>query len=128
MLDYLFTAVYDDGSVLNQTQEDLSTKDSARSAFYDIDHSRLVRFGLTNEDLSVIVMMDLQTGLFQVQDLVVSLYDEPVIKRRLIYFRRVSQQMNTANGDTSTEIQYHIGWQGNDPDTGENIQRVLAFS
>jgi hypothetical protein len=125
MLDYLFTAYYADNTTYQQTEEDRSTKDETKSAYYDIDQDKLIAFALQGANDGVVV--DLRTGLFVVNGLPLSVFEGEVVNRRLIYFRRVTQQMNREDGQTSTSIEYHIGWQGNDPVTGQNIQRVIAF-
>jgi hypothetical protein len=123
-LDYLFTAIYEDGTTLKQTQEDISTKDQRRSAYYDIDHEKLIAFGLENEKDAVLV--DLRDGAFQINGMTFSLCDEDITNRRLIYFRRHLQSFNQNEQEVGHEIKYHIGWQGNDS-SGKNVKRIIIL-
>lgn len=125
MLKYLFTAIYKDESTLIQTQDDLSTKEAGRSAFFDIDHDNLLAFGIESE--TDVVLVHLDDGAFTVNGLEIQLYDKPVENRRLIFFRRHRHAFNVGFEETDHEIEYHIGWQGNDPDTGHNIQRTIIL-
>ena len=51
-LAYLFTCRFQDGTVLRQTQDDVSQVDSARSAFYDVVQrlAEVETFTLTKQD------------------------------------------------------------------------------
>jgi hypothetical protein len=125
MLDYLFTAIYEDGTTFEQTQDDVSSKDSNRSAFYDIEQDKLIAFALQDEKNAIVV--DLRDGTFQINGFTFSAYDGAVKNRRLIYFRRHKHAMNVDSGQADHQVSYFIGWQGNDPVTGENIQRTLEL-
>jgi hypothetical protein len=126
MLKYLFTAIYDDGTILKQTQEDISTKDPKRSAYYDIDHEKLIAFGLESEDSAIVV--HIKDGAFEINGLPFMVNAPNVENRRLIYYRRVRINFNEDNIEEAREIEYHIGWQGNEVGTGHNIQRILVLT
>ena len=125
-LKYLFTAIYEDGSTFQQITDDVSSQDPKRSAFYDVDHSRLIAFGIENDDNAIIV--DLRDGSFEINGARFFAYDKEVINRRLVYFRRHTHSFNLGFEELAHETAYCIGWQGNDPVTKENIQRILIFS
>jgi hypothetical protein len=124
MLKYLFTAIYDDGTAYKQNAEDVSVSDPNRSCFYDVDHTKLYCFSLSDgKDEYTVLMKD---GCFEVNGRKFGAYDKDVTNRRLIFFRRHTHSIN--NGvELSHDIEYLLGWQGNDPETGENIQRVISF-
>lgn len=125
-MKYLFTAQYNDGTEFKQTDEDVSTKDPLRSAFFDLEHDKLTAFQLHSADTSVRV--NLITGEFTVNSSSFFAHDEEVINRRLVYFRRNVREFNADRTEISHTIAFHVGWQGNDPKTGENVQRVLVFN
>lgn len=127
MLKYLFKAIYEDGTILEQTQDDRSLIDPAKSTFFDIDHSKLIAFGLEDGGDTAVVV-DLRDGSFQVNGVPFYIYDKEVKDRRLIYFRRNTIAFDQNLAQHGHNIAYHIGWQGNDPVTGENVQRVLSFT
>ena len=125
MLDYLFTAIYEDGTTFVQNADDVSTKDPNRSSFYDIDQERLIAFALQDQENAIAV--DLRDGSFQINGFTFHAYDGAVKNRRLIYFRRHKHAMNVDSGQADHTVSYFIGWQGNDPVTGENIQRTISI-
>lgn len=127
MLKYLFTAYYGDGETFHQDPEDVSKADPKRSAFFDVDHSRLVGFSLQDHQNEFYV--DLQQGFFEINNIRFLLHEEEVSNFRLIFFRRhkhhVNIGMNTFE-ESGHEITYRLGWQANDKD-GNNIQRIIEF-
>ena len=123
MLKYLFTAVYKDGTVFKQNENDVSYIDPQRSAYYDINQDELAAFGIESEKDAIVV--DLQDGSFQINGVAFQAHDQLVDNRRLIFFRRHTHQFNTELDEIDHAVEYCIGWQGNDPNTGSNIQRVL---
>ena len=126
-MKYLFTAFYEDGTCLQQTDEDISTRDLKRSAFFDVDHDNLVGFAIDSGD--TICHVDLITGEFSINGVPFHAYDQEIKDRRLVYFRRNIRNFDQTLGEeVGHSITFHVGWQGNDPATGENIQRVLAFA
>jgi len=126
MLKYLFTALYNDGTILKQTHEDISTKDPKRSAYYDIDHEKLIAFGLEDDNNAVLVHID--DGSFEVNGVPFAVTAPDVENRRLVYFRRTQIDFNELNNETGRHIEYHMGWQGNEIGTGKNIQRIMVLT
>ncbi len=137
MLKYLFTAKYDDGTILQQTQEDISSIDSNRSAFYDV--LQLIESGkkLTIFELSDTVnvfAVDLQTGKFSINGFEIACpvvgHDESdvVLKNyRVIFFRKHRKHFNVEFKEQAHEIWYRFGWQAND-ETGKNHKRIFEIS
>lgn len=125
-LKYLFTAIYNDGTQLEQTQKDISKTVEGGSAYTDVDHSKLDVFVLKGE--GHVFAVNPNTGIFQVDNAIFGTYDKPVVNRRLIFFRRHRHNFNEQREQLSHEVEYHLGWQGNEPDTNKNIQRVIFFS
>ena len=123
MLKYLFVAQYNDDSLFYQTPEDISiTRPGTGSAFSDIEHDKLTGFALQGEGHTYAV--DLLDGHFEIDGIPFKVYDENINNRRLIYFRR---NFYHTGAETGHEVEYHLGWQGNDS-TGKNIQRVIIIS
>lgn len=125
-MKYLFTAYYNDETCLKQTAEDVSIQDPTRSAFFDVDHDKLIAFEIANEQISAFV--DLRTGEFNINGVFFSIYDGEIKDRRLIYFRRHLHHFNQDADQVAHEISFYIGWQGNDPATGENVQRTIRIA
>lgn len=131
MLKYLFKAIYSDGSEYNQTSEDVSAANPNKSAFFDVDQEKLVRFELIGD--GKIISVDLISGEFTLNGFPVSILlfnkDDndfqftPIAggKLRLIYFRRRTVLTNSPYSDTS----YLIGWQTTID--GQNHKRILEF-
>lgn len=128
-LKYNWTAVYSDGSILTSNGEDRSLKDPTKSAYYDIDHDRLIAFALhdaTNEYL-----IDLRDGHFEINQVPFKLheYDSPEPKR-LIYFHRNQRDLAfSPEGEFQEELahrrEFHLGWQSTVD--SKNIQHTIRF-
>jgi hypothetical protein len=127
MLKYLFAAQFNDGTLYHQDQTDASPYVAGKSQFYDVlqREKDLVAFALNGDTHSYAV--DLSDGHFEIDEIPFQVYDMPIKNRRLIFFRRHSHDFNVDSVETAHTIEYHIGWQGNTPDTGENIQRVIII-
>jgi hypothetical protein len=126
-LKYLFNVEFKDGSIYQQTPEDVSIEDPMRSSFYDVQKrlAEIKKFELCNAEYSVLV--DLETGEFDINNTIKIPSNGEVINRRLIYFRRHRHDYNISMLETSHEMSFHIGWQGNDPITNENVQKTLIL-
>lgn len=138
MLKYLFTATYSDGSTFTQNAEDKSAIDPVkRSAFYDVDHSKLVTFSLQGEGHSYLV--DLRTGHFEIDGVIQpSTTKKPIENLRLIYYRqhthtfKLGGQIPGAEGgeaktrELDHSVVYVIGWQCTVD--GENCQEVIRIT
>ena len=128
MLKYLFAAQYNDGTIFYQDGDDISLTTPGKSQFYDVlqREKDLEAFALHGDNHQYSV--SLLTGHFEIDGVPFELYDGPVENRRLIFFRRNTHTFNVENIEQSHLVEYHMGWQGNVPGTGENIQRVIIIS
>jgi hypothetical protein len=131
---YLFEAHLSDGTLIQQTPEDISTTDPTRSSFYDVQQriDDVEFFGIYNEHNTYTV--DLSDGHFEVNGEPFNAGDPQVqlptdAKFRLIYFRR--NKLNFAANcegmeQTSHEVSYFIGWQVTVD--GKNYQQTISVS
>jgi len=132
MLRYLFEALYNDGTSLRQSQDDVSSVDPTRSAFFDVDHSKLLHFRLVRQESPVcFYAVDLRDGWFFVNGLPFRMHEYPVTNIRLIFFRRHTHNFNansdgTPGEETDHRVVYRLGWQGNDYE-GKNVQHVMEL-
>ena len=132
MLKYLFTAQFNDGATLEQTQEDISKIIPKKSAFFDVlnDTRKVERFWLYNIRTDTKYLVDLIDGHFEINGNPFFLHEQTIDESktlsdfRLIYFRRVQQSMNIESGEASTKTMFIIGWQANHPD-GKNEKRII---
>lgn len=120
-LKYLFNAEFRDGTVINQTEDDISSLDPKRSQFYDVlektKESSLKRFELHGEGKSLIV--DLVTGWFDLNGIPFRCHetlplDDPEF--RLIFYREHQAKTNIVNGEPDLKVVdditgYCVGWQ-----------------
>jgi len=127
MLKYKFIAQYDDETLFEQNEDDVSSKDLSRSAFSDVDQDRLTGFAL--QGAGHLYAVDLLDGHFEIDNVPFKMYDMEVANRRLIFFRRHRHNYLVVDGqELDHEMEYHFGWQGNEVGTGKNIQRVMVIS
>lgn len=126
MLKYRFIAQYDDETLFEQNADDVSSVDPTKSAFFDVDQSRLTGFALT--DGEHVYAVDLLDGHFEIDGISFKVYDYPVNNRRLIFYRRHRYNFNAEMEEQSHELEYHIGWQGNEVDSNKNIQHTIIIS
>ncbi len=128
MLKYLFKADFEDGSSILQTQDDVSSVDPTRSAFFDVltHESKLTEFHLVNEDRSVSASLTLVTGEFSLNGARFYLDHAgiPDGTYRLVYFRR-HKHMSGTEGQ-SHEVSFFLGWQTTLDN--KNIQRTITVS
>lgn len=127
-LKYLFTAEYTDGTIYQQTPEDVSVSDPKKSCFSDIDHRKLVKFTLKGEGHSYAV--NLRDGHFEVDGVQFFMHEDfDLVAFRLIFFRQHThtiQQTRFADKELSHEIVYRMGWQTTTV-RGENYQRIMQI-
>lgn len=132
-MKYLFTASFKDGSIIKQTQEDVSVIAPPKSAFYDIlekqKESPLVIFTLEDFQGGKTYQVNLESGEFFVNGVPfrVNFDERETFNRRIIYFRR---NILIFKGDElESHTIYFLGWQGNlSPDeTSPNVQQVISF-
>ncbi|HYD35550.1 MAG TPA: hypothetical protein VD999_05760 [Vitreimonas sp.] len=141
-LKYLFTAFFEDGHVISQTPEDVSTIDpEKRSAFFDVleyeKKSKLMAFNLLNPVLKEYIEVNLNTGEFDVHGIKINIADqnfEPTEPLRLVYFRetRIESDVKMIAGQKDDLLaqrfyvnNYFIGWQTTVD--GKNVQRTIAL-
>ena len=138
-LMWLFTAHFDDGETIVQTQEDksLTRTDGTGSRFTDVlAKEGLTSFWLKNVHTDETVGVDLKNGNFSINDTVVQLhnqYFEPDnYDLELVYFRETKYEAQQEEGkDELTNPRhyinrYFIGWQTKVQ--GKNKQVTLAVS
>jgi hypothetical protein len=118
-LKYLFNAEFQDGSVINQTQEDVSSLDPKRSQFYDVlekdKEVPIKRFELFGDGTSLIV--DLEDGHFDLNGVSFDCHEtlpEDKPERRLIFYRKHTHNFNLVEDEPKEKehiVEYCIGWQ-----------------
>lgn len=124
-MKYLFKALFKDGSIIEQTPEDKSLTTEGRNAFYDVlqrmgEVRAFALYGDNNEYL-----VDLEDGHFEVNQVPINLYNEPVSNLRLVYFIRNTIITNLSE-ITAHHKAYNFGWQANDA-AGNNVQRLITI-
>lgn len=140
ILKYLFVAEFMDGSIKEQTPADVSKLDPSRSEFYDVLHAgkAIKRFSLVGEGNTITV--DLVTGLFTINQLLVLLESEKLPLRPekfdLIFYRQHTHSLNVeyelktgipvSSEPAGHSCEYFIGWQCNI--NGKNYQQKIAVS
>ena len=132
MLSYLFVCRFKDGTIIQQTAEDVSQKDSTRSSFYDVMQrlEEVETFTLVKQDdRQHSFMVDLRDGHFEIDGVPFCVSSEELpnnVKFRLIYFHR--HQHRVVQGQSlmgEAPVQYFIGWQTNLLN-GENVQQTIS--
>lgn len=123
-LDWLFVAFFDDGSVIKQTQADVSVTGKG-SAFTDVlvNPAKLTHFELRKDGQAV--TLDLTTGNFVVNGTALQIhpqhFDPTKHNLTLTYFRETRAE-RTETADENRELlstrhyvnRYFIGWQADD--------------
>jgi hypothetical protein len=132
MLKYLFTATFEDGTYVQQTEQDISPTNPEKSPFWDVlqNPAKLIKFELSNGHEYYAV--NLLNGEFNIRlhgsNSIFPAPKEQLTDFRVIYFRRTTLSFNLAfqqNGQAA--IEYHIGWQANDAN-GKNVQQTLVVT
>jgi hypothetical protein len=132
-LSYLFECHFKDGTMIQQTEQDVSTIDPARSAFYDVMQrlDDVVVFGVYNEQSTYAV--DLRDGHFEINGFSFNVNKEELpedAKRELVYFRRhvhvtvVGQEAPPE--DVSHSVEYFLGWRA--MVDGKEIQQTISVT
>jgi hypothetical protein len=130
-LSYLFECHFNDGTILQQTQEDVSSTEPTRSAFFDVIQrlNDVQLFGVYNDVHTAVV--DLRDGHFEIDGVVFTISGDELPEGdhelRLIYFRRHRHTlaMGEIPDELKHETEYHIGWQTTVE--GKNYQRTIAL-
>ncbi len=142
-LKYLFTAFFEDGTVIEQTSQDKSIVEPLKSAFYDVleyeKKSPLKSFLLTHYDnVENYVLVNLKDGTFNVNGQPIEIADQnflPETPFKLIYFRetRIEIDLSKQVGkeDEAKEERFYInrffiGWQSTWKN--QNYQRTIAVN
>jgi hypothetical protein len=128
---YSFTAVYEDGTIIEQNETDTSERVEGKSRFTDVldkeNESKLVSFVIHNNEKSFGV--DLTDGHFEVNGIPFFQHRPELVNYkdfRIIYFRTVQRVYNVQTHDevSSLATAYTIGWQVTH--IGENVQKTIT--
>jgi hypothetical protein len=126
---YPFTANFKDGSSYTQSLDDSPRISPIGSSFTDIKDrlEDIDTFCLHDLDSNRHILVDLKDGHFE--------YDGESHKDphnlplgttyRLIYYRHVQQHLHS-DGTTSTDVEYHAGWQATVD--GKNYQHTVSVA
>jgi hypothetical protein len=133
-LSYLFSAFFEDDSVISQTADDKSETKEGATAFYDVQEkqkkSPLKQFSLVgqgSEGQQNLIITDLSSGRFFVNGMDFSLdeWDDQITDRKIVYWREVLTHQTAENGTEEPYIsRYFIGYEGKDAN-GKNVQKVI---
>ena len=125
-MKYLFTAKYSDGTSLIQNQMDTSLSDSKKSAFFDVDHSKLIEFSLSDGTCVNLIDGSFRCGNTRFIILNGDGFDyDQQHDFKLIFFRKHKHRFNHLKQEESHIIRYHIGWQCK---AGDKIyQRIIEI-
>lgn len=128
-LKYLFTAIYDDGTVYAQNPEDKSLLKDFGSSYSDVNQEKLIAFILEDQIGSgKVIGVNLLDGHFEIDGFRMLIHQEKDLTNfRLIFFRRHVHKIRQSDGvELSHDWFYRIGWQANDS-KGNNVQRIIEI-
>jgi len=124
-MKFLFSALLKDGTVIQQTHEDVSQTTVGKNAFFDVIQrlSEVAAFVLLNTENNDSYAVNLIDGHFEVNQVPFFLHNELVQNIRLIFFKR-----NTINFTTREvlPVQHIFGFQCNLVETGENRKFLMT--
>ncbi len=136
-LKYLFKAEFADGTVYEQTIEDISLVDPKKSAFFDVlqkdeKDSRLLRFLIEGEGHKYLV--DLIDGHFEIDGVSFDCHEtlpHNYPDRRIIYYRKHENDFDSnpdgsLGVETAHRIWYCIGWQTTI--NGKNFKETITIN
>ena len=133
MIEYLFTAYFDDEHIIEQNKEDKSILEKGMSSFRDValyaQNHKLIKFELKRKNVAVSV--DLIQGTFNMNgvDFIASpvqSFEENDLNFRLIYFREHTQNYESKTlNEQSHFVKYFIGWQLTV--NGKNYQQLIGI-
>jgi hypothetical protein len=125
-LDFLFVAETYNGVILKQPENDISSIDPDKSAFYDVLQNKIKRFSLVGKGM--IFTVDLTDGHYEVNgNLMYSKLPPGRCELKLIYYRQVQQRLVIGPEGTpglKPIVRYFIGWQANY--RGKNYQSEMG--
>lgn len=134
-LKYLFKAEFEDGTIIAQGPEDISSIDPERSCFFDVlkaveEGKKPVKFTL--EGQGHVYAVSLIDGHFEVDGIPFFAHEQIDLKDfRIMYFRVRDTHFSQSGGSTpkylSSDCSYRIGWQANDVRSGENHQQFIEI-
>lgn len=133
---YRFAATYEDGTVIEQNETDVSEVDPSRSRFYDVlekaKEVRLVSFVLKGDGTEAGV--DLRDGHFEINGTPFFQHRpdlEPYTDFRIIYYRTVRRALSQDGETLAAKVLANcIGWQVTHKDESgneKNVQRVILI-
>ena len=136
-LKYLFQAVFEDQTIIEQSPADVSCQDPRKSAFWDViskTDSPLVHFQIWDAHGNCF-SVNLQDGHFEANNLPMQLSPvatdtiPPGGRYELIYFRDHKHQLQVGgDGQSQThEVKYRIGWHYHAPD-GKTYTQCMVVS
>lgn len=132
-MKFLFECHFNDGTVLQQTEEDVSKIDPTRSAFYDVvqRNDDIAVFGIFNDQNTYAV--DLRDGSFLVNNAKFTIpalvEKDPLLKFQLVYFRRhfhMTIMGSQPSEDLSHQVEFHLGWKTTVDD--KEIQQTIIIT
>lgn len=108
VIGWLYTCVYNDNTSYNQPPDDKSARHPGKSAYADIDHSKLSRFILRKRGSNQHVAVNFDNGTIWVCGREVHTCPMNQIGRlKLYYWRTVQLQMVSGR----SEVSYKVGFQ-----------------
>ena len=136
-LDLAWLALYDNGDILQQFK-DLKTQEDETLFQKVLDRpDKLGYFMLVNVHSNKVYSVDLRMGKISIYEMTQKSKPEKETRGdekydyRLIYFRRVTQEMKATGTQLSQpklkDIQYFLGFQYTN-EKGENVKRLLQIS
>jgi hypothetical protein len=123
-MKFLFRAHHSDSTIIEQTSQDISQTTPGKSAYFDVNHEKLVLFELyeANNPRNSVIVNIIDKSITICSDTlrtILSPPEEPLSNVRLIYFRRNTQVIG---GPVDTV--FNVGWQAND-ERGNNVKRIV---
>jgi hypothetical protein len=129
-MNFLFTALFADDTVIEQTPEDVSKLNDQKSCFYDVLEKekdvQLLIFGLIGENNSYLI--DLIDGRWEINGVSIYFDNKKHIyptKNRLIYYKTRSALFSPFGYYEQQPDIYHIGWQNTV--NNQNIKQILQI-
>lgn len=119
-----WTAIYKDRTELKEFEEN-EDGDVKENLFGDIDQDNLLAFRVDDGVRHLVV--DLSNGLFLINGTV---FNHPELTHkevdyRLIFFKRVAQNIGVGKNSVSENTRYHVGWQFTEDDT--NYKKIFSI-
>jgi hypothetical protein len=136
MLKYLFVAKFNDGTVYEQNEQDVSQTDPTKSCFYDILQLEKEVNGVKQNPVDYFCLTDgentylvcIKEGWFDINGRKFFLHDKeiPLTNYRLIFFRRKTHSFSLNCEQVNSSCSYILGFQANNH-KGENVKHTIEF-